>query len=43
MCLSWLGERFGLQGSGLGVSHVVFLGEVVWEVQKLGHSCALNL
>ena len=34
MCLNWLGEGSGLQGSGLGVSYVMFLGELVWECRS---------
>ena len=41
--LSWLERGSGLQGFELRISHVVFLGEVVWGVQKLGQRCALNL
>ena len=37
-CLAWLWEGSGLQGFGLGVSHVVFLGEL----QKSGHRCVLK-
>ena len=34
MYLSWLGEGSGLQGSGFGISHVMFLGELVWECRS---------
>ena len=34
LCLSWLGEGSRLLGSRLGVSHVMFLGELVWECRS---------
>ena len=34
LCLSWLGEGSGLLGLRLGVSHVMFLGELVWECRS---------
>ena len=42
-CSVGLWRRSRVQGSRSEVSHIVFLGEVVLEVPKLGHHCALKL
>ena len=34
LCLNWLGEGSELLGLRLGVSHVLFLGELVWECRN---------
>ena len=42
-CSVGLWGRFRVQGSRSEISHIAFLGEVVLEVPKLGHRCALKL
>ena len=34
LCFNWLGEGSGLLGLRFGVSHVLFLGELVWECRN---------